>query len=402
MDVKERTQRALAPDLARGLMLALIALANSAVYLTGRPYGVRQHIVEHGLVDRVVSVLTVTLVDARAYPMFAALFAYGIVQLLQRDGKQVVRRRSLWLVVFGFVHALLLFPGDILGLYGLVGLVLVGFSRVSDRRLLIGAGLWLVVVAAVQGAAYAMPSTGERTFFWSFEMTDPLQAMMWRPVEWVMTPFGVIGVGSAVLVGTWAGRRAILANPKAHRKLLSRTAWAGLSIAVAGGLPSGLAVGHFWEPGSLWGISALHAVTGIGGGLGYAALIGLLAAGMQHREGRITTAPAAGMQHRNGRVTTAPAAGMQHREGRVTTALAACGRRSLSCYLFQSVVFVVLLMPYGLGLGGKLGTGAVALVALGTWGVSVLLADRLGRAGLRGPAEVVLRNLTYKTGKMAV
>ena len=34
--------RALAPDLARGLMLALIALANSVLYLYGRPYG-RSH-----------------------------------------------------------------------------------------------------------------------------------------------------------------------------------------------------------------------------------------------------------------------------------------------------------------------------------------------------------------------
>jgi len=39
-------ERMLAPDLARGLMLALIALANSVVYLYGRPYGVRQHIME--------------------------------------------------------------------------------------------------------------------------------------------------------------------------------------------------------------------------------------------------------------------------------------------------------------------------------------------------------------------
>jgi uncharacterized membrane protein YeiB len=64
-------------------------------------------------------------------------------------------------------------------------------------------------------------------------------------------------------------------------------------------------------------------------------------------------------------------------------------------------VFVALLMPYTLGLGETLGTAGVAVVALGTWLVSVLLADILRRAGRRGPAEVLLRRLTYRTGKIA-
>ncbi|MEU4807345.1 DUF418 domain-containing protein [Actinosynnema sp. NPDC023587] len=377
-------ERSLAPDLARGLMLALIALANSVVYLYGRPYGARQHIVEDGLVDRVVSVLAVALVDARAYPMFAALFGYGVVQVIQRqraagvaekDAKSLLRRRSRWLLVFGFVHVLVLFPGDILGLYGVLGFLLVGLTRVSDRALLVAATAWLVVVALVQGAAYMVPSDGTRSFFWSFETADPVEAMVLRPIEWLITPVGVIGVGSAVLVGTWAARRGVLTDPAAHRPLLVRTAVVGLIAALAGGLPMGLAVGHFWEPTSvlgLWTTSAVHAVTGIAGGLGYAALIGLLAV-------RIGA-----------------------RRGPVVLAITACGERSLSCYLFQSVVFVALLVPYTLGLGAKLGTAEVALVALGTWVVSVLVADLLRRGGRRGPAEALLRRLTYRrAGKMA-
>ncbi|MBM0276314.1 DUF418 domain-containing protein [Micromonospora tarensis] len=262
--------RSLAPDLARGLMLALIALANSVIYLYDRPYGVRQHIVEHGMLDRIVSVFTVTLVDGRAYPMFAALFACGVVQIFERQRaagvaelqvKRLLRRRSWWLIAFGFMHALLLFPGDILGLYGVLGFILIALTRVSDRKLLVAAASWLMIVAVVQGAAYMMPSDGTRSFFWSFEMTDPLAAMALRPLEWLVTPIGVIGVGSAALVGTWAARRGILTDPLAHRPLLVRTAVAGLAIAVAGGLPAGLAVGHFWAPTSLlalWGLAALH------------------------------------------------------------------------------------------------------------------------------------------------
>jgi uncharacterized protein len=374
--------RALAPDLARGLMLALIAVANSIVYLYGREYGVRQHIVEHGLLDRIVSVLTVTLVDGRAFPLFAALFAYGIVQIHQRqaaagmpdaDVRRLLRRRSRWLILFGFLHALLLFPGDILGLYGLLGFLLVSLTRAPDRKLIRVAVLWLAVVATLQGAAYMAPPATERSFFWSFQTAEPIQAMILRPLEWLMTPIGLAGVVSAALVGTWAARRGMLTHPASHRPVLVRTAVLGLSVAVAGGLPVGLAVGHFWEPTgvlALWGLSALHAVTGIAGGLGYAALIGLLAI----RAGS--------------------------RPGPVVRALAATGQRSLSCYLFQSVVFVALFIPYTLGLGATLGTAATVAIALTTWLVSVLLADLMRRAGRRGPAEVLLRRLTYRTGKI--
>jgi uncharacterized protein len=378
-------ERALAPDLARGLMLALIALANSVVYLHGRPYGVRQHIVETGLLDRLVSVVTVTLVDARAYPMFAALFAYGIVQIHQRqraagrnepETRSLLRRRSRWLIVFGFAHALLLFPGDILALYGVTGFLLIALTRVSDRTLLVAAGLWLVVVAVLQGAAYTMPSDGGRSFFWSFETADPLAALVLRPVEWLMTPAGLVGVGSAVLAGTWAARRGVLTDPAAHRRLLVRTSVIGLILAVAGGLPVALAVGHFWEPSGLlvlWGLSAVHAVTGIAGGLGYAALIALAALRIGERPGPITRA------------------------------LAATGERSLTFYLFQSVVFVVLLtpLPYALGLGSSLGTAATAALAVTTWLVSVLIADAMRRRGVRGPAEVALRRLTYRSAMMS-
>jgi uncharacterized protein len=379
-------ERALAPDVARGVMLALIALVNSVVYLYGRPYGVRQHIVEDGVLDRVISVLNVALFDGRAYPMFAALFAYGVVHVYRRqraagaddrEARRLLRRRSRWLIVFGAVHVVLLFPGDILVTYGIVGFLVVRWQQTSDRKLLTAAALWLIVVALVQVASAMAPSGGGRSYFTSFETADPFAALALRPAEWLLTPFGITGVGSAILVGTWAGRRGVLTDPAAHRPLLLRTAVIGLTAAVAGGLPMGLAVGGVWEPTSvltLWGVSALHAVTGVAGGLGYAALIGLAAVRVGGRRGP------------------------------VVRALVAAGQYSLSCYLFQSVVFAALLMPYTLGLGATLGSAEVAVLALGTWLVSVLLAALLRRTGRRGPAEALLRRLTYRrpTEKMAV
>lgn len=51
----------------------------------------------------------------------------------------------------------------------------------------------------------------------------------------------------------------------------------------------------------------------------------------------------------------------------------------------------------GLGLGALLGSAAMAAFAVGVWLVTVVGASAMDRAGWRGPAEVLLRRLTYRT-----
>nr|BFE85449.1 hypothetical protein GCM10020093_080500 [Planobispora longispora] len=80
------------------------------------------------------------------------------------------------------------------------------------------------------------------------------------------------------------------------------------------------------------------------------------------------------------------------------TALSACGQRSMTSYLLQSVVFVTLLPPYTIGLGGSLGSAATVALALGTWAATVAAAEFMRRTGARGPAETLLRRLTYPRG----
>ncbi|WP_324652042.1 DUF418 domain-containing protein [Georgenia sp. H159] len=370
--------RLLAPDLARGLMLALIAVANVMIYLHDRPYGLRQHIVEDGLLDRAVTAVVVAVVDGRAYPLFAALFGYGLVRLAQRqrgagtddDGvRSALRRRSRWLLLFGLVHALAGFSGDVLGWYGLLGLVLAGRLHLRDRTLLVLAAGWLVLAAAVQGLVHADPAvTTQRTYLWSFAIADPLEAAAWRLLEWVMTPVGLLAVASPMLVGVWAARRGVLEDPARHRTLLRRTAVLGIGAGLVGGVGMALATVQAWTVAGLLlvALSWLHVTTGVLCGLGYAAAIALLAARLEHRGG--------------GR--------------RVVAALRAAGARSLSCYLAQTAVFAALLPAWSLGWGARLGTAGAAGLALATWTVTVLLATVLDRRGRRGPAEALLRRLS--------
>lgn len=76
------SRRALAPDLARGMMLLFIALAHVPWFLFDAEVGVTLlHPADGTVADRIAQIVTITTVDARAYPLFALLFAYGIGQL---------------------------------------------------------------------------------------------------------------------------------------------------------------------------------------------------------------------------------------------------------------------------------------------------------------------------------
>ncbi|MER7366408.1 DUF418 domain-containing protein [Nonomuraea wenchangensis] len=277
------THRALAPDLARGLMLLLIALAHAHMYLGGHPVGFRGYALDGGTPDRPVAGVQILLVDGRALPMFAALFGYGLVQLANRQlaagrspsqVRAVLRRRSLWLPAFGFCHALLLFFGDILGAYGLVGLVLAGFVLREDRTVLRAAVAGLVAHVVVMVAFGLLTVSGPKGDT-PAAMADPIEATMMRLIGWSgMTPtYFAASVLPAFLFGVWDARRRLLEEPLTHRDLLVRVAILGIGLAVAGGAPLALIDTGAWAPSDLVAVSAyvLHSLTGVAGGLAYAA-----------------------------------------------------------------------------------------------------------------------------------
>lgn len=384
-------ERALAPDLARGAMLLLIALANSHYWLSSGLQGVHGYPRpdQAGPLDRLVTGLQLVLVDGRAYPLFAALFGYGTVQLARRvrsrdlladdAAVRLVRRRGGWMVAVGAAHAVLLFSVDVIAAYGVTALLFAGVlarDRPRALRRLVGAGL---VGTALLGAFQALPAPeGTTAVLLSVGTDSALVALAARPVEWLA--IGVVGqlpqLLGAVAVGALAARARLLEEPERHRRLLTRVAVVGVATAVLGGAPLALLATGVLPAAPLaleLGAGVLHALSGYAGAFGYAAVFGLVAAGAA-RSGALAT-------------------------GGVLGVLRACGQRSLTCYLGQSVVFAVLLPRSSLGLGGELGVAQVSALAAVTWLVLLGAAAAMERAGRRGPAEVLLRRLTYPAGR---
>lgn len=403
--------RAFAPDLARGVMLLLIAIANVTWYQWGQGVDLATpYPTEGSTFDRLLRAVSAIVVDGRVYPMFAFLFGYGMVQFMagrERRGdtvsaaRRMLRRRHWAMILFGVAHAFLLFMGDILAAYGLAGLVLcwIFFNR-RDLTLKIWIGVFLGLLAlatllsllsglllmaapaemlppadAQQAGLDQSPGYMRENLVSNPDyLASALQRLAFLALLAPMQGLG-LAVPIAILGGWLAARHRVLDDPERHRRVLLRLAVIGIPIGWLGGLPSALHHLQLWSPSEIawWMFQLPTMFTGIFGGIGYVAFFGLVAARFRRRGAA--------------------------EPGLLTRAVTAVGQRSLTFYLLQSIVFAPLLSAWGLGLGSQLGTAGVYLLAVSVWVVSVGIALVLDRRNLRGPFEVMLRRLTYGSGQ---
>ena len=104
--------------------------------------------------DRWADTAIYLLVQGKFFPLFSMLFGMGFAIMLMRAqaaGRPFVAvylRRVLALLVFGLLHALLVWPGDILVTYALMGLLLLLFFRGTPQSRLPKWGIALMLVPA--------------------------------------------------------------------------------------------------------------------------------------------------------------------------------------------------------------------------------------------------------------
>ncbi|MBA0124544.1 DUF418 domain-containing protein [Haloechinothrix sp. YIM 98757] len=383
-------------------MLLLIVLSNTAYFLWDTDYSSAGEYPEpEWLADSVAQFLMIAVLDVRVYPLFAFLFGYGMVQLYHRQlragsderaAQALLRRRSLWLVLFGFVHAALLLATEVLAAYGLISLVLGWlFLRRRTSTMLVwcavGTGVLTIGFVMAAGTVVAL-ATGTLTIPGEAELASTRAELAGAGEESWVAAVGIrlsswaliLALNSlavvppvAMLLGMWAAHRRILEEPHDHLRLLRRVAVLGIAIGLAGSLPSALqhvGLANIHPAAGLTGemLFAMQWTTGLAGGMGYVALFGLITHALSARA----------------------------RSSAPVLAVSALGKRSLSGYLSHSVVMAPVLAAWGLGLGAVLTSASMAAFAMGLWLVTVVAALALERTGLRGPAEWLLRKLIYR------
>ena len=100
--------------------------------------------------DGVAGLLELTFINGKFYSLFSLLFGIGFSIILIRNEQRglnpliIFYRRLFILLLIGAAHLFLLWEGDILFLYALIGLLLPLFRKCSDRTLLILAGILIL------------------------------------------------------------------------------------------------------------------------------------------------------------------------------------------------------------------------------------------------------------------
>ena len=396
-----------APDVARGFMLLLISLANVGFWVAG-PEGRAP-----STADRTWAFIRALFIDQRAYPLFALLFGFGLATMVNRrmasgidaycrqltgglrapsaaeldqaqeqatiDARRLVRRRGLWMVLFGLIHGAF-FPSEIIGTYGIVAVVFAGwFAHKHHKRQLAVCALVLlfqivtVVLAmlfgpggeaAASGAAVPVPAAAPTGAGES--MASALPWFVTNVNGWFFTALGA-AFTTMILPAAFLGARLadtdLIAHPEHHRGLLTVAGIGGLALGALGALHEllvPLTGAQSWAADS-----ALIAVLGLAGGCGWLAVLAMYAGGPTS-DNRLT--------------------GLKR-------LLSNVGCRSMTAYLSQTVMFagIFVIAPRLTGRSVSPGAAASAAVAVMVWLTTVVLCAVLERLGMPGPFESLLR-----------
>ncbi|MEU9983552.1 DUF418 domain-containing protein [Streptomyces sp. NPDC050856] len=336
--------------------------------------------------DRTIEGIIQTLMVGKFYLMFSFLFGYSFTLQLasaERDGASAVPRqlrRSLGLFVLGALHAVLLYIGDILMTYAVLGLVLIAVRNCSARvalraaRILYGclsALLLLVGLASLlmsDGEA-AEPDTESATSLaglvadYRGDAASVVQANINQLPDMLLATTLLSGfVFAAFLTGLHCGKRRLLADTGSHRTRIRRICVIGAAIGLPGSLFMALAVSgplnpRWAFPGEMVGTVTAPALTA-------AYVCGALLL-----------------------METVPGA-------RIAALFAPAGRMALTNYLSQSLVMALVFTGYGLALYDRLSPAVVILGALVLYALQLALSTHLMSRHRYGPVEWLLRAVT--------
>ncbi|MDE7475467.1 MAG: DUF418 domain-containing protein [Duncaniella sp.] len=388
------TKRHIFLDALRGFALLGVCLANYPEFslYSFQPDEVADGMASAG-VDRVVKFLQYVFIDGKFYTLFSLLFGIGFSIIISHaaergaDGFRIFYRRMVILALIGCTHLMLIWSGDILLLYTVLGMLLPLFRNLSDRKILMVAAVLLLIPVGIDAvcesagiflakypydkwweyaAAYGITEDNFGTWLRDAssyrEVSQFLVQGAWeRMYEFVdgNRYFKVMGL---FLIGFVVGRHKIYADLQLHRGLLVKVALWGAVI----GVPLSVVYAISGVSSHQWGgtvHTVLYTLSVYPLGFAYAGLLGLFC--------------------------------IRHGHLALWRWFAAPGRMALTNYVSQSVIGMFLFYGIGLGLGASVGLGATELIALGVFGFQILFSRAWLTVFRFGPMEWVWRMLTY-------
>ena len=372
------------PDILRGFALLGIAIVNIQYFSISTFNGAESLDLtkpENGSVAFIVW----ALFQAKFYLLFAFLFGYSAHYVIQSE-KSNRRRfvgRNIGLLLIGAIHFSFFFHGDILFLYGALGLLLLAYYFRKEKTLKVWIWIIYILTTLMFVAISAFALLGE---FFLASKGKTLPADEYVDVLDVALRNGNFFEAAAARVELWlifAPQGLLLQGP-----LVLAAFMLGVLVARRGGLAENLSP-KLMKNYAIWGLTL---------GLGFQLVGAYLLLASSSSESYGLSLYLAGLTLN---VMTAPlmSAGLVgglwllSQRFKFTT-LSAAGRHSLSIYLGQSLVFSTLFSAWGFGLFEQISLLGVVLIATATWLGLAVLAELNLKFRSRGPMEALLSNFS--------
>ncbi|MFE3737944.1 DUF418 domain-containing protein [Streptomyces sp. NPDC059134] len=377
-------------DALRGFALLGILMVNIGFFASGYTLLDTPDPARDAWHDHLASGVVEFFFESKFYLLFSFLFGYSFTLLLNSAAARGLSfrprflRRIGGLFLIGVANAVLLFYGDILVTYAVLGLVLFLVRGISPRRALWVAGivtgavlfvlLALAVLVVLIDSASAAPTAAERAAMLADgrAATEAMRGGFGSVVEGrldaLSTAFPMILffqgplAFSAFLVGLAAGKHRALdhtaaADPDAYRRKLRLIQLVGFPVGIAGSLFYTLAADdNLFAPAA-----------------------------------NTATAPFLTAAY----VATLLRVFRTERGARLGEVLARPGRMALTNYLSQSLLCGLVFTGMGLGLVGRMPYAGMIAVALGIYALQVVWSAWWMRRFRIGPVEWLLRAVTH-------
>lgn len=386
-------------DFTRGVAVLGILLLNIVNF--GMPQGAYINPAAYGGatgLDLVTYCINFVLFDGKMRGLFSLLFGASLLLVAQRaeakheDPAQVHFRRMAALLVFGLVHLWLIWDGDILGHYALIGMVAFAFRGRSSRSLVQWA-IGLIVLQTLLSAS-VMPAIST----WTRDAaTDPEAA---QRLAGIVDSFGIPdrAVLARELVLMRSDYSTIVAARFAENRFTVLTSLIAYGFETLGYMLLGMAALRSGMLRGAWSRTryARWAAIGLATGIvGY----GLLLFDMTDSGFAVTTM-VRDWYVLTGLLRPAMIIGwaallvlLMRPGGALTSRLAAAGRMAFTNYIATSVICTTLFYGYGFGLFGHLTRAQLYPVVAGIW-ILILLWSKPWLARFHfGPLEWVWRSL---------
>jgi uncharacterized protein len=341
------------------------------------------------------------LTDGKMRGLFTMLFGASMVLIAERaEGQRpgpvsIHYRRMAWLLVFGLLHAFLLWWGDILVCYAIAGALVFAFRNLTQRTLFIG-GVCILAVLTTLNVAIGIALEDLRLAA-SQPGAAPADVEAWAAASFALDPpaeardaeIAAMGGGFLEAVGGRASNLAFI-----YPELLPFEV-----IEAIGQMMIGIVLfrSGFFSLG--WSVGSYICLAALGYGLAVP-VTAWLAWRAWDADFDVVVLNEMGAWSAIPRpfIALAHASVMllclrQGVLGPLRGALAAVGRMALSNYLLTSLITTLVFCGFGLGLFGALSRAELMMVVISVWAFILLWSGPWLRHFTYGPFEWIWRCL---------